>query len=860
MNTARPRRTSIAAGWLFIVVIWLVFFGPVMAGRQQFGFRDTASMYFPLFQWIDRQWQEGTLPSWNPLDDFGMSVIGDTSSSLFYPVKLLFFLPVPSFELQFAWYVAGHVLLAAAGAWWAARTMGCGVAAATLAAISYAFGGAVVFQTCNLIYLVGAAWLPAALACTWNFCRRGDWRWLTGSAITLAMMVLGGDPQMALMGGLILVFLIATTPGSIRPLSRLAAPLLLAGVALALSAVQLWPAVHWARRSERMVTDPPVTLASAIQTGDYRGLVSEPVAGSHASAMYEFSFAPWRIVELLWPNVAGDFDFVSETNPSSILPGADRLWTPSIYLGVLVALLAFGERRFRRGSADDTSVSWQLTWLAVFFLVASFGWYGIGWLVNELQLMRGGTGLGALPGRPVGGLYWVLVSLLPGFSTFRYPAKLVVVAGLAVCLLGGLGLQRWAGAERPGARPALAALSGNIRVVLLAGLPVALLAAGGWLAARAGWAGDALPWTWAGDVLLAIGQSTAVLMTAASAIFLTASRPTRSLAWFMVGLTAVDLTLANYRLQGFVPGDPAAKSASKLRDSLYRNPAALRYELDPARSITLAELQAVDRLSLYPRYHLPPGKRLTGSFMSIEPLDVLLWKRAVAGLNDRDRKMVLGASGVQQIIDSVSWSHENPVGSGPQVPADQRVTVRLAYRDLESVESFWLADQWHVLPEIDNHDWSGVVRRTREVLAWIAEQGLTIPILESSESRLPHAVPDDDGAGFSGTLQLLIDQATHKVLEVDVPRECLLVGCQYFDSGWQATIGTNGGSARSVSLIRANRLLTAMHLPRGQHRIELIYRPPGLVRGAMISGLAWLILGIWTSAIPVRRLVRGRSG
>ena len=57
-------------------------------------------------------------------------------------------------------YVVGHVLLAAAGAYVLARRLAATTPAAGLAALVYAFSGAVLFQHSNVPFLVGAAWLP----------------------------------------------------------------------------------------------------------------------------------------------------------------------------------------------------------------------------------------------------------------------------------------------------------------------------------------------------------------------------------------------------------------------------------------------------------------------------------------------------------------------------------------------------------------------------------------------------------------------------------------------------------------------------------------------------------------------------
>jgi hypothetical protein len=68
---------------------------------------------------------------------------------------------------------------------------------ATLAALGYAFGGPVLLQYCNVIFLVGAAWMPLAFFAADRWLRLGDrraWAWM---AAVLSMQILGGDPQAA---------------------------------------------------------------------------------------------------------------------------------------------------------------------------------------------------------------------------------------------------------------------------------------------------------------------------------------------------------------------------------------------------------------------------------------------------------------------------------------------------------------------------------------------------------------------------------------------------------------------------------------------------------------------------------------
>jgi hypothetical protein len=81
--------------------------------------------------------------------------------------------------------------------------------------------------------------------------------------------------------------------------------------------------------------------------------------------------------------------------------------------------------------------------VVVLAVLASFGWYGLGWLADEVYsaVSRDPAGLG-LVGAPFGGLYWLMTLVLPGYAYFRYPAKLLVVAAMGLSLLAARGFDR----------------------------------------------------------------------------------------------------------------------------------------------------------------------------------------------------------------------------------------------------------------------------------------------------------------------------------------------------------------------------------------------------------------------------------
>ena len=416
------------------------------------GYRDSTYLYYPMFQWIDWQMEQGEFPLWMPYENTGFPLLADGTSSLLYPPKAIFWLRSFSFPARYGWFLALHVLWAAAGAYAMAKTLGANRWGAALAGISFAFGGSVLFQVCNVVYLVSASWLPWALTCVWKMNRNLSQQglsqnifWAITGSVCCSMIILGGDPQMVYHVGLIaLMTLIAaqfrrTEKPRWPPVLHL---VLLVIFTSALSAVQLLPTMEWARYSDRANSDVPMN----IWHGDFGALVNLPDRPP-VSDVYQFSQEPWSLLGLIYPNFFG-CDAPINTRWSAAFAGAERIWTPSNYFGCLAFMLAVsGFTLWRGGAKSPFKVSGQgravrvwLSWIAVWFGIASFGWYGVGWLLTELgwTMPQGEEGTF---NHPVGGLYWLMVSVLPKYCLFRYPAKLMVVSCLALSVLAGVSLK-----------------------------------------------------------------------------------------------------------------------------------------------------------------------------------------------------------------------------------------------------------------------------------------------------------------------------------------------------------------------------------------------------------------------------------
>lgn len=435
--------------------MWLGIFWPIILGQQVVGFRDSAYLYYPLFKWIDAQWAAGSIPLWNPHCNFGMPVVHDGSSSVFYPGKIVFFIRALSYPARYGIYIAIHIPIAAAGTYWFARVLKAKPVGATLAAISFSFSGYVLFQTTNVVYLVSSAWLPFALCSVWLMFRQPKLKWAVGTGIFCALMILGGDPQMCYHVGLVmLAFAIwkflrtrrrnlkAKVRPGIRPRPYRQAVqsglliLISVLVSAGLAAIQILPSYVWSQGSIRSESSVPRNIYEVLSPKQgkdhpvYAGLLAKPLENTHHDHIYQFSQPPWTLSEWVWPNISGK-PYPTHQRWVDGLPGAERMWTPSIYLGCFTFLLAcVAFNPFSR----NRRYAW-LSRIAMFFAIASFGWYGPVWLVNELapKLLENQN-----VGAPVGGLYWVMVVLLPKYASFRYPAKLIVLSILALSVLAGL--------------------------------------------------------------------------------------------------------------------------------------------------------------------------------------------------------------------------------------------------------------------------------------------------------------------------------------------------------------------------------------------------------------------------------------
>jgi hypothetical protein len=401
-----------------------------MLRDRQFGYRDAAHFYYPLYQRVQEEWRAGRWPLWEPEENGGMPLLGNPTAAVLYPGKVIYA------ALAYAWgarvYVVAHSLLAFAGMLVLLRFWGTSAAGAAIGALAFAFGMPVLFQYCNVIFLVGAAWLPLGIHAVDRWLRLGK-RWaLIELALVLAMQTLGGDPESAYVLGLcgggyalglvvmrqpatrgrwpggrrlvlallgLLVIWVGATLLMAVWIPRLRPPQLPQKPALAptwmkwvpLVVLSVWGVAgvwflnRWRRCGWRspLATMLSGLIAAAVLGAALAAVQLLPVlefteqsgraAGQGPHDIFPFSLEPIRLGEFLWPNFFGTF-FEGNRSWFRAVPPVRRhaqIWVPSLYVGGLTLLLALGAIGFRGGRP------WRAWMSAVVMvsLVASLGEY-----------------------------------------------------------------------------------------------------------------------------------------------------------------------------------------------------------------------------------------------------------------------------------------------------------------------------------------------------------------------------------------------------------------------------------------------------------------------------------------------------
>jgi hypothetical protein len=322
---------------------------------------------------------KGNMPLWNPHVFSGTPFVGTFQSGMFYPLNLIYMV----LPLANAMNVdtAIHVFLMSVFMYLWTRKQGVSPGASFVAAIILAYGGASFIRVMagHITMLQAWTWAPLIFLSIDHVIEKRSNGWMLIGIGATTMQMLAGYPPSVFMTALAAVFYCGT---------------------------KLFRAKRRAGIITRLIpfaVFPPLIACVQLWTGLDTATESMRAAGVDYDFATSFSFHPESLLTLLMPTLFGNVMHV-------MYWGRWAFWDSTIFIGIggLILVLTsvyYGPAAIRR---------YSLT-LVILFVVLAFGSY-----------------------TPI---YKWLFEFVPGFDSFRSPAKFMFPASLFTAMLAGLGME-----------------------------------------------------------------------------------------------------------------------------------------------------------------------------------------------------------------------------------------------------------------------------------------------------------------------------------------------------------------------------------------------------------------------------------
>lgn len=729
-NAREPRWVVVIAVLAAAVVL---LFHKVLL-RDAFFWEDFLYFCYPVRSLAAATFASGALPLWNPYSFVGMPLLADVQTTVLYIPSLLLTPFAAGGHFDAYWLecmIIAHYILAGSGMALLATSYGMKRFPALVAGLVFSLSGFMLVHAIHQQIVTMVAWFPLII---WMFRRAlssPGWFWAFATAPVLGHMVFAGHPQMSLYGFFLLfivfVFELLTSFRGKALVSRGAFEVILkagliAALAFAFTAIQVLPTMELAGLSKRAQMTFEQSSVGSLAWDQLATLFIPKVFGSAGAHGYSY----FR-TEPYW-----------------------HYWETCTYIGVLPLLLAaFALRSVK----TNTHVAFYAG-LAAFALLYSLGNHFV--------------------------LHAVFYNVVPGFSMFRNPGRMVVLFAFALAMLAGFGAQALL-IERRLSRVRLRHVAGPAAIV---GIGVLV-----WIATVLGMFDlsrnpdaatmirkDALV------ALVMLGVATAVF----GALYLRGAGT--GVQWFVVGAIVLDLYVFGAE-QNTAPVNPAEyfKRSSTLV-SFFKHDG--EHELFRVNT-RVAEGMVMDR-----------NQGMVDRLYTTE------------GYNPLTLQRLFIPAPTDQMLDLFNVKYRTVVDQA-------RGSLSMAVNPTYLPRAFVVFAVHQVAKET-------------EATAFIQSPAFMhrrMAVVESDHA--PALAPDTTGA--AGTARMLAYGPNAMTMEVEANRPAYLVVSEIFYPGWNAYI-----DGRQTEVFRTDYSLRGLAVPAGIHTVEMKFEPAPLYRGAAISFVALL--------------------
>ena len=421
---------------------------------------------------------------------------------------------------------------------------------------------------------------------------------------------------------------------------------------------------------------------------------------------------------------------------------------------------------------------------------------------------------------PLTPLFELYLWFPPGLTVLNVPSRVFWVTGLMLCVLAPLGVE------------ALVRAGGGRRLPLVAVLACAALASVAPGGLRRGEA-------------IALGFLVVVLLLAVA-------RRGRGvqLGWMAVAALAINLVAMPLRYpEGLVKNLDFYRTHAPVLEELagpWRGAQERLYLIPNLRSELAGDFMrrtsTVLGLQNFSHYEALPARRqleyelmLRAGTLGRTFADQFV---AMFGLTEDYRPRLLDVAAIRYLVT-------------PEKDATQRSGDPKDHEELVLVHStdpaLRIYRNDHALPRARFVGRLEVVPAPRELLERMANGGDDLADVAFVEETPPSGFTGFAANGRGGRARFAIDDPERLVIEVDAPARGFLLLADSFYPGWGAKV--NG---RATPVLRANYMFRAVEVPRGRSMVELRFFPTHLLLGAVLSGVAAIVL---VGLLAYRRLV-----
>jgi hypothetical protein len=394
-------------GYIFPIFLFpLIFYiYPIISGKALFW--GTPSLQFVPWQTLAwTQFDQGSIPLWNPYNGMGAPLLANYQVGFFYPPNwLLYFFfkfgGAPVIAWGYSLLIYFHLVWAGIGMYLLTSRLGLKPSARMVSSLAFAGCSFLITRSGFYSLVFTAVWIPWVI---WAISKiaspikqdRSSSPFPIVAIIVVAFQLLAGHAQMSWYTAM-LAFIWVTFGGYLSggfKKAFIAALKLLAVylIAILLTSIQILPTLEYLRESQRSAA---VEIDTALS----------------------YSYWPWRLITMFAPDLFG--------NPGTgSYWGYGNYWEDANYIGMLPILLAISTFFviWRKKSIINLGKTYKpliiLCWITMF-------------LVQILALGRN---------TPV---FPFLYHNVPTFALFNGPTRFMILVDFLLCLLAGIAVQNW---------------------------------------------------------------------------------------------------------------------------------------------------------------------------------------------------------------------------------------------------------------------------------------------------------------------------------------------------------------------------------------------------------------------------------